>query len=615
MPKLIPSLSSCAGRMQAGEKRFARRLESHLDDDYLIWYELPVGKRQRYTDFIVLHPIRGLLFLEVKDWKLDSIKSANRVSFDITTSSGLKTVASPLEQARQCAYQLVNVLERDKQLVAAEGKYKGKLLFPYGYGVVLTSITRKQFVSSGLSELLPEHQIICKDEMTEAVGAEEFQERLWGMFNFNFNKTLTLPQVDRIRYHIFPEIRIKNVQEDIFDSSPDKGIEDLVPDIVQVMDRQQESLARSMGQGHRVIHGVAGSGKTMILGYRCLYLASLLSKPILVLCFNITLAARLRELMVDRGVADKVNVYHFHDWCGQQLKTYHLDNPKSGKGNYFDDLVETVIDAVEKGDIPKAQYGAVMVDEAHDFEKEWMKLVVGMVDPELDSLLVLYDDAQSIYKKKSLSYSLSSAGINARGRTTILKMNYRNTDEILQFAYDFAKYYIAPHDTDDDHVPLVEPDGVGRHGPKPVLKFFDSYPEEARYIAKVLRVLHDQRGMEYSDICVLYRSKWMGEQLYEEIKSSGIPCKNYATSVDKRSFNVSSNEVKIMTMHSSKGLEFPYVIISGVGGMPVSGVDASSDAKLLYVAMTRSTEKLLLLSHKSNSFIEKLVDIDSIEKM
>ena len=39
------------------------------------------------------------------------------------------------------------------------------------------------------------------------------------------------------------------------------------------MDLQQEQLARSMGEGHRVIHGVAGSGKTMILGYRAQYLA------------------------------------------------------------------------------------------------------------------------------------------------------------------------------------------------------------------------------------------------------------------------------------------------------------------------------------------------------
>ncbi|MEZ5586361.1 MAG: hypothetical protein R3E46_04755 [Sedimenticolaceae bacterium] len=54
MASLIPSPNSGLGRMQAGEKRFARRLESHLEDDYLCWYELPVGRRQRHSDFIVL---------------------------------------------------------------------------------------------------------------------------------------------------------------------------------------------------------------------------------------------------------------------------------------------------------------------------------------------------------------------------------------------------------------------------------------------------------------------------------------------------------------------------------------------------------------------------------
>ena len=46
MANLIPSLNSCLSRMTSGEKRFARRLESHMEEDYLCWYELPVGRRQ-----------------------------------------------------------------------------------------------------------------------------------------------------------------------------------------------------------------------------------------------------------------------------------------------------------------------------------------------------------------------------------------------------------------------------------------------------------------------------------------------------------------------------------------------------------------------------------------
>ncbi len=594
--------------MQGGEKRFAWRLGSHLEDDYLCWYELPVGKRLRYSDFIILHPNRGLLLLEVKDWKPNTIQSIDRVSATIITPNGFKRVSNPLEQVRQCTYQLIDRLQRDPQLVHADGRYRGNLVFPYGYGVVLSNITRKQFDSTDLGEVLPAHQTICKDEMVESVDPEVFQERLWNMFNFQFSTPLTLPEIDRIRWHLFPEVRINAGEQGcLFADEPDeRSLDQLVPDIVKVMDMQQELLARSLGEGHRVIHGVAGSGKTLILGYRCLYLAKLLHKPILVLCYNITLAARLRELMMQQGVGEKVNVYHFHDWCGEQLRLYNVDRPATG-ARYFDRLVEAVIDAAEKSRIPRAQYGAVMIDEGHDFEPAWLKLVVSMVDQDTNSLLLLYDDAQSIYAKKSqLDFSLSSVGVQARGRTTVLKLNYRNTDEILTFAYRFASLYLKSGEQDDDHVPLVEPQAAGRHGPPPAVKQFGSYDEEARYIAHVFRRLHDEQSMSWSDMCVTYRANWMGERLKAAFSSASIPCQLLSNAKAKKQLRLGDDSVKLMTMHSSKGLEFPTVAVSGLGYMPLDGSDATGEAKLLYVAMTRSTEKLLLTSHRRSEFFAQL---------
>ncbi len=475
-----------------------------LEDDYLCWYELPVGKRQRYTDFVILHPGRGLLLLEVKDWKLDTIQNIDPVSVTLHTNKGVVTSSNPLEQARQCAYQLVNQLKKDPQLVRHSGRYEGSLAFPYGYGVVLSNITRNQFDSSGLGDVLPEHQVICRDEMTESVEAEEFQKRLWDMFNVGFNYQLTLPQIDRVRWHLFPEVRIGNGQISLFDEEDEEKSEaSMLPDLMKVMDMQQEQLARSLGEGHRIIHGVAGSGKTLILGYRCLYLAKVLHQPILVLCFNITLAARLRSLMQEKEINDRVHVYHFHDWCGEMLKRYHIKKPESGPG-YMDRLVNQVIQAVEDGHIPKGQYGALMVDEGHDFEAEWLQLIVQMVDPETNSLLLLYDDAQSIYKKnKALDFSLSSVGVQARGRTTILKLNYRNTDEILNYAYSFAKHYLVPADSDEDHIPLIEPQSAGRHGYKPFLKQLSSFDEEAKYVAKNLKRIHDDGYAMVGHVCSL----------------------------------------------------------------------------------------------------------------
>lgn len=548
--------------------------------------------------------------LEVKDWRLDTIRDLDKVSARILTQNGLKTVSNPLEQARQCAYQLVNHLQGDPQLVNQSGPHEGQLVFPYGYGVVLSNITRKQFQAAEMCHVFPEHQVICKDEMVEGVDIEGFQKRLWDMFNYHFQTALTLPQIDRIRWHLFPEIRINaGDQNDLFpidEVADNDGAPTLLPDIMKVMDMQQELLARSLGKGHRVIHGVAGSGKTLILGYRCLYLAKLLKKPILVLCFNITLAARLRELVIRHGIIDKVNVYHFHDWCGEQLRTYNIDKP-SRTDAYFDTLVECTIAAAEKGDIPRAQYGAVMIDEGHDFKSEWLKLVVSMVDPESDSVLLLYDDAQSIYKKSpDLDFSLSSVGIKARGRTTVLRLNYRNTQEVLSFAYRFASHYISPGYVDEDHVPLVEPESAGRHGPEPAVRIFDTYKSESEYIAHLFQRLHDTQNIAWSDMCVTYRSSWMGEHLHKALQSSGIPCQWLCDAKAKKKFSPGDDSVKLMTMHSSKGLEFPVVAVSGIGSMPVDEDDKISDAKLLYVAMTRSTEKLLLTGHHESEFVDLL---------
>ena len=83
MATLIPALSSCVSRMTTGERRVAERLEQKLDDDYLLWYDVPVGPKQSHPDFVVLHPRRGLLILEVKDWRLDTIRQASKQTWEI----------------------------------------------------------------------------------------------------------------------------------------------------------------------------------------------------------------------------------------------------------------------------------------------------------------------------------------------------------------------------------------------------------------------------------------------------------------------------------------------------------------------------------------------------
>jgi hypothetical protein len=603
MAALIPSMGSVIRRMTPGERRFAQRLEAKLEEDYLCWYDVPVGPRGLHPDFIVLHPLRGLLILEVKDWRLETVQHISRISTTILTAQGAKEVMNPLEQARHYAQAVADLLRGDSALrVPARHRYEGHLRFPYGYGVVLTNICRRTFEASGMNQAMDGHLVVCQDEMLEAVDAEDFQQRLWAMFTVLFPRTLTVPEIERIRWHLFPEIRIQ--QGGLFGSDENKE-ESPPPDLIAVMDLQQEQLARSLGGGHRVIHGVAGSGKTLILGYRCMHLAKVLRQPILVLCYNVTLASRLRHLIDARGLGAQVIVRNLHGWCSDQLKHYHVALPPDGTG-FYERIVQAVIDGLERGQIPAGQYGAVMVDEAHDFRPEWLKLIAQMVDPTTDSLLILYDDAQSIYgASKRRGFSFASVGILAQGRTTILKLNYRNTSEILTVAYEFAKEALRPHDADEDGVPLVYPEAGEVHGPVPELIRLPTLADEGAYLARTLKRLH-REGMVWSDMAVLYRTKFVAEEVITALEIAAVPVDWITEGRKSRHYQPSAESVKVITMHSSKGLEFPVVAIPGLGFLPHDRAEPTEEARLLYVAMTRAMNRLVMTHHRTSSFVQRL---------
>ncbi len=597
MATVIPALSTCVSRMTQGERRTAERLEQKLDDDYLAWYDVPVGPKHAHPDFVVLHPHRGLLILEVKDWRLETIRAANKQTWEILAHGAPKTVANPIEQARHYAHQVVDALAKDHRLTNADGK----LAFPWSYGVVLTHITRRQFEAAELHFAIEPHRVICADEMTATVDAVDFQSRLWSMFPTLMRGVLSLPQIDRVRWILFPEVRV-NTQIGLF--SVDEDASDTLPDIMRVMDLQQEQLARSLGDGHRVIHGVAGSGKTMILGYRAEYLAKALenAKPILVLCYNQPLAIKLDAVMTAKGLADKIHVRNFHKWCRQQLVAFGQGLPAQGP-DMFDQMVQGVIRGVDRGQIPSGQYQAVLIDEGHDFEAAWLKLAAQMVDPATNSLLLLYDDAQSIYqRRRAQQFSFKSLGIQAQGRTTILKINYRNTRQILQTASMVAADLLKSEESADDGVPLVHPVSCGRDGQEPVIIRLPSLRDEALKIAELLSAAH-QEGYSWADMAIICRHYSEMERCAAVLRHRQLP---HEVRKGPGTFNPLADTIKLLTMHVSKGLEFPVVALAGAGQMPEDGQDEADEARLFYVAATRATQRLFVPLSGAGKFAIRL---------
>lgn len=593
MAVLIPALSTCIAQMTAGERRVGGRLQQKLDDDCLVWFDVPVGPKQCHPDFVVLHPRRGLLILETRDWRLDAIQKASRGDWLIAPDGVPKSVPNPIEQARHQALQVVDALKRDAQLIQHEGKWQGMLTFPWSYGVVFTRITRKQF-AAGLGNAIESNRVVCSDEMLEDAEPEAFRSQLWDMFPQLMRGTLSLPQIDRVRWNLFPEVRVPE-QSVLFDDADDKAS---VPDFLPVMDLQQEQLARSLGDGHRVIHGVAESDKTMILGYRAEHLAKAatdLHKPVLVLCYSEPLAVKLQASMQAKALAGRVHVRQFHKWCRDQLAAFGQplpsnDLPVRAK---MDQMVRNVIDGVDRKMIPSGQYLAVLVDEGHDFAPAWLKLVTQMVDPTTNSLLLLYDDAQSLYEsRRGKPFSYKSVGVQAQGRTTILKINSRNTRQILQTASAMATELLQPREKEEEGRPLVQP--CGRGGPEPIVVDLPSTRAQADWIAKLMASAHDE-GHGWGGMAVLCRSWALMDECARALARRRLPHKVRKGAHD---FDPAADTIKVMTLHASKGLEFSVVAVMGAR-QAVVGYDAATQEDdalegLFYVGATRAMSRLMI---------------------
>ena len=598
MAKLITSLTLCSERMTFGERRTAQRLESYLNDDALIWYDIPVGRQYRHPDFVIIDPENGLIFLEVKDWYINTLQYADPQTVILNTAQGKKQERNPLEQVREYACSTAEILESDPNLQQKTGLYKGKLNIAWAYGVVFTNITREQLNSLATSKIIesifPASLTICRDEMTESISPEHFRKKISGLFTTRFKPRITKTIRDHLRKHLFPEITIK----------PQKS-----SSINHIMDIKQEMIARNLGKGHRVIHGVAGSGKTLILLYRCLYLAEITERPILVLCFNIILANYLRECISGKKFSHKIHIHHFHEWCYNETRKHNIKINK--EGIFFDDCFSALEDAVNNGLIKDPGYDAVLVDEGHDFDQRWLSLIARLFNNANSSLLLMYDDAQSIYKReKTLNFSLSSIGIQAQGRTYILRVNYRNPRHIFNFAYTFSRDYFNKHHNKE--IPLLLPEVYGKDGDTPEVIQCISIEDEAFHVVAWLKnkFLITNR---WGDMAILCPTQFSAERLINTLMKYNIPIAISFSSTDKKNYSHKQNAVHILTFQSSKGLEFPFVAVINASFVHRSAKHESEAVPALYVAFTRATRSLLVTYYKENSISRYLTKLSRME--
>jgi len=209
---------------------------------------------------------------------------------------------------------------------------------------------------------------------------------------------------------------------------------------------------------------------------------------------------------------------------------------------------------------------------------------------------VVADAAQNIFRRK---FSWRQAGIQAQGRTRILRTNYRNTREILQFAFDYlvdggVVQGEAP-DPEDEHT-VIPPEAACRSGPEPLLIERATDNERVETAAERAAVWARRPNAAPRSIGVLYpSSQTTGMALARRLQALGVRHFWLADPANKKNRDMlamAREPVVLTTIHSAKGLEFDQVVVCGLDHPQF---EAGECRKLAYVAMTRAREELVVV--------------------
>jgi len=261
----------------------------------------------------------------------------------------------------------------------------------------------------------------------------------------------------------------------------------------------------------------------------------------------------------------------------------------------------------------RSRYKHIIVDEGQDFSDNAYRLLRALAGEEhSDDIFIVGDSHQRIYRNHP---TLSKCGINVRGRSSILKINYRTTEEIRKYAFGLLNG-IAFDDLDEG-ADLGDKCQSLTHGEKPIFKNFSNANDEFDFLVNEIKQLKGN-GVLLTDICVVARTKKLVEDYIALFTKAGI--KAYAikrNKADDRSFD----GLRIATMHRVKGLEFKYVFIVATNNRivplisAINKTDAISESEsiasekcLLYVAMTRAQKGVYVTSYgRRSEFLGKVM--------
>jgi hypothetical protein len=572
----------------SGEEKVFNKLKTiYSGTDYQAYLYLKPRIRNLEPDFILIDPYKGVCIIEVKDWSLSYISNINRLKVNLKTG---KVDDNPAFKANQYFNLTKGLFESDIRLL----NDNADPCYNLSSVVILPNMTIADHSKLGDVLNQPPSRIILSEKFKVLN-----QSDLFGTSSCYINDGQLLV----LRSILFPEIKIIDFGN--FDAE-DIGNSDEILSTIKALDSTQEQFAKRIPNGHYMVSGVPGSGKTVILLSRAIHL--LKENPswkIKIVTYNRSLARKLENRM---DMLSSDFPYMGIDKTNISISTFHklaLDLANIGVPQYPSEDFWT--EELPRQALTKAYpiYDAVLIDEYQDFYDDWIRVCIKVCkklphdNEQKENIFLAGDRLQSIYNPRE--HSWEQLGIKIRGRSKLLKHTYRSGKSHIELALRVLL-------TDKALKKEVELFYEGKDGidnETSIMSEIQFLEGGTKTIADLLHNLINIVGYKYEDIMVLFPSMKIAQQFY-----TTLPPQIQANS--KVTKEIIEKTLIITTYHSSKGLESRICIMANV--------DSITELKLLYVAMTRASQRLYIhaLNFANSTIAHKikegnLIEADTIE--
>lgn len=341
--------------------------------------------------------------------------------------------------------------------------------------------------------------------------------------------------------------------------------------------KQQRAIVEAT-EPYIVVVATAAAGKTRCITERVRWLLNngIPGEEIVTITFTNAAAEEISERL---GNPTGVFIGTIHSLANFYLKTSGIDTSRVLNDEKFDDLFKLI----KKNPHCVQHVSHLIVDEAQDSNPQQFEFLLDMIAP--DNYMLMGDHRQSIYRFNGATPEYILSLMESPEVTTYeLTENYRNAPEILQYAKNGIR--TLGRDYEDYSVPMRS-----THG-----RVID-VPYSGEGIATTIERYVSRGDCDYKDWFILTRTNAELDTILQVLKRHKIPTDTFKRAqLDNKGLKekMRENTVKVLTIHTAKGLEADNVVVIG------ARYRDTEEKCVNYVAATRA-RNLLVWAYKTNT--------------